>query len=232
MSTPPIVTEALSKTFPGGVKAVKEVSFTVKEGEAFGFLGPNGAGKEHHRGHADDAARPTGGRAFVQGIDVTADPDAVRRCIGLIFQETTSDYELTGRENLEQSAALYGVPRGDTRRRIDELLDRMQLTEAAGRAVKSYSGGMRRRLELAGGVIHSPKILFLDEPTLGLDPQGRAGLWEYVRNLRKESGMTLFLTTHYLDEADQLCDRLAIIDHGTIVAGEPRPNSRTRSAGT
>jgi ABC-2 type transport system ATP-binding protein len=222
MIAEPIVTLDLEKEFPGGIRAVRGVSFTVKEGEAFGFLGPNGAGKSTTVGMLTTLLRPTKGRAYVGGIDVTADPDRVRRSIGLIFQESTSDDELTGRENLEQSAALYGVPRVEARRRIEDLLNRMELTEAAGRLVKGYSGGMRRRLELAGGVLHSPHILFLDEPTLGLDPQGRAGLWEYVRAIRKESGMTIFLTTHYLDEADQLCDRIAIIDHGTIVAaGSP-----------
>ncbi|MCI4350725.1 MAG: ATP-binding cassette domain-containing protein [Thermoplasmata archaeon] len=213
-----VVVEQLEKTFPGGVRAVDGVSFAVREGEAFGFLGPNGAGKTTTVSLLTTLLRPTGGRALVDGIDVVADPGTVRRRIGLVFQESTAEDELTGRENLEISAALYGVSRSDAQKRIRDLLERMQLVEAAGRLVKTYSGGMRRRLELAAGILHRPKVLFLDEPTLGLDPQGRAGLWEYVREIRKESGTTIFVTTHYLDEADQLCDRVAIIDHGKIVA--------------
>jgi ABC-2 type transport system ATP-binding protein len=214
--------EQLEKVFPGGVRAVDKISFSVQEGEAFGFLGPNGAGKTTTVSLLTTLLRPTGGLATVDGIDVTNDPRAVRSRIGLVFQESTAEDELTGRENLEISAALYGVRRSEANRRINDLLGRMQLTDAAGRFVKTYSGGMRRRLELASGILHRPKVLFLDEPTLGLDPQGRAGLWEYVREIRKESGMTIFLTTHYLDEADQLCDRVAIIDNGKIVAaGSP-----------
>jgi ABC-2 type transport system ATP-binding protein len=216
--TDAVTVEQLEKTFPGGVRAVDGISFAVKEGEAFGFLGPNGAGKTTTVSLLTTLLRPTGGRATVDGIDVMKEPGTVRQRIGLVFQESTAEDELTGRENLEMSAALYGVSRSDAQKRIHDLLERMQLVEAAGRLVKTYSGGMRRRLELASGILHRPKVLFLDEPTLGLDPQGRAGLWEYVREIRKEFGTTIFLTTHYLDEADQLCDRIAIIDHGKIVA--------------
>jgi ABC-2 type transport system ATP-binding protein len=221
-TTDPIVAEHLVKTFPPSVKAVQDVSFTVRPGEVFGFLGPNGAGKSTTVSLLTTMLRLTAGHAEVDGIDVTAHPDRVRQHIGLVFQESTSDDELTGLENLQMSAALYGLSRAEADTRISELLDRMQLRDAKDRLVKTYSGGMRRRLELAAGILHRPSVLFLDEPTLGLDPQGRAGLWEYVRSLRKESGLTIFLTTHYLDEADMLCERLAIIDHGHIVAlGSP-----------
>ena len=220
--TDAIVADHLVKVFPGGVRAVDDVSFLVREGEAFGFLGPNGAGKTTTVSLLTTLLRLTGGTAFVDGVDVVRKPEIVRSRIGLVFQESTAEDLLTGLENLRLSASLYGVSRADAQQRIDDLLDRMQLREAARRLVKTYSGGMRRRLELAAGILHRPSILFLDEPTLGLDPQGRAGLWEYVRKIREEYGTTIFLTTHYLDEADQLCNRIAIIDHGKIVAaGSP-----------
>ncbi|MGI0055668.1 MAG: ATP-binding cassette domain-containing protein [Thermoplasmata archaeon] len=210
--------ENLTKVYNGQVKALDGISFEVKPGEAFGLLGPNGAGKTTTVSILTTLLRPTSGRAIVNGIDVTANPERVRRNIGLAFQVSTADGELTGRENLEVAAGLQGMPRAESRLRINELLDQMQLKSSADRLVKGYSGGMRRRLELAVGVIHSPRVLFLDEPTLGLDPQGRAGFWDYIRHLRKDTGVTLLLTTHYLEEADQLCERLAIVDHGKIVA--------------
>jgi ABC-2 type transport system ATP-binding protein len=210
--------EALSKTFNGSVRAVDNISFSVRQGEAFGFLGPNGAGKTTTVSLLTAQLAPTGGRAIVDGVDVFHHPEAIKRRIGLVFQESTADSDLTGRENLELAAALFGVPRREVRPRIDSLLERMQIGDAADRLAKTYSGGMRRRLELAVGIIHSPQVLFLDEPTLGLDPQGRAGFWRYVQELRKEHGMTVFVTTHYLDEADTICERIAIIDHGHIVA--------------
>ena len=214
--------EGLSKTYNNTVKAVDNISFAVNTGEAFGFLGPNGAGKTTTVSVLTAQLAPTAGRATVDGIDVFADPAEIKRRIGLVFQESTADSDLTGRENLELAAALFRVPRSEVRRRIDSLLERMKIGDAADRLAKTYSGGMRRRRELAVGIIHSPRVLFLDEPTLGLDPQGRAGFWGYVQELRKEQGMTVFVTTHYLDEADQICDRLAIIDHGHIVAtGSP-----------
>jgi ABC-2 type transport system ATP-binding protein len=217
-----IVAEGISKTYNGKVKAVEDVSFTVEAGEAYGFLGPNGAGKTTTVAMLTAQLAPTAGHAVVDGIDVFANPSAIKRRIGLVFQESTADSDLTGRENLELAAALFGVPRKEVTSRIDSLLDRMQIGDAAERLAKTYSGGMRRRLELAVGIIHSPRVLFLDEPTLGLDPQGRAGFWRYVEELRKDHGMTVFLTTHYLEEADGICERLAIIDHGHIVAaGSP-----------
>ncbi len=220
--TEAIVAKGLAKTYVGGVRAVDGVSFTVEEGEAFGFLGPNGAGKTTTVSMLTAGLRPTAGEAIVDGVDVFAHPSQIKQRIGLVFQESTSDNDLTGREHVELAAALYGVPRRETRSRVDSLLERMQLAEAADRLVKTYSGGMRRRLELAVGIVHDPRVLFLDEPTLGLDPQGRSGFWRYVKDLQKDHGLTVFVTTHYLDEADTSCDRLAIIDHGRIVAlGSP-----------
>ncbi|MCI4325926.1 MAG: ATP-binding cassette domain-containing protein [Thermoplasmata archaeon] len=216
--TEAIHAEGLSKTYNGKVKAVENVSFTVTAGEAYGFLGPNGAGKTTTVSMLTAGLAPTAGHAVVDGIDVFANPNEIKRRIGIVFQESTADSDLTGRENLELAAALFNVPRKESRSRIDSLLERMQIGEAAERLAKTYSGGMRRRLELAVGIIHSPSVLFLDEPTLGLDPQGRAGFWRYVEELRKEHGMTVFLTTHYLEEADGICERIAIIDHGHIVA--------------
>ena len=213
-----IVAEGLSKTFNGSVKAVDGVSFSVREGEIYGFLGPNGAGKTTTLSLLTAVLGPTAGHAVVDGLDVFRHPHDLKQRIGLVFQEATADQDLTGRENLELAAALFGVPLRETPRRVNELLDRLALADAADRLVKTYSGGMRRRLELAVGIVHSPRVLFLDEPTLGLDPQGRAGFWKIVSELRKDSGMTVFLTTHYLDEADGMFDRIAIIDHGKIVA--------------
>jgi ABC-2 type transport system ATP-binding protein len=213
-----ILAEDLAKTFGGTVKAVDGVSFTVRPGEAFGFLGPNGAGKTTTVSMLIGGLVPTRGHAVVDGVDVFRHPEQVKRRIGIIFQEQTADGDLTGRENLELAAALFGVPRREASSRIDDMLSRLQLADSADRLSKTYSGGMRRRLELAVGIIHAPHVLFLDEPTLGLDPQGRAGFWRYVEELRRLHGMTVFVTTHYLDEADTTCDRLAIIDHGKIVA--------------
>lgn len=214
----PILAENLVKVYGGKVHAVEDVSFAVKEGELYGFLGPNGAGKTTTVQMLTGNLRLTGGRATVAGLDVAREPLRVKERIGLVFQESTADPDLTGRENLELAAALFRVPLRTTKSTIDSLLERMQIGDAAHRLVKTFSGGMRRRLELAVGIIHSPTVLFLDEPTLGLDPQGRAGFWRYVQQLRKDHGMTVFVTTHYLDEADEMCDRIAIIDHGKIVA--------------
>jgi ABC-2 type transport system ATP-binding protein len=220
--THPIEAVELTKVYGGKVRAVDGVSFEVKEREAFGFLGPNGAGKTTTVSMLSAGLKPTQGRAVVDGLDISVYPEEVKRRIGVIFQETTADGDLTGRENLEVAAGTYGLGRSEGRARAKLLLDQMQITEAADRPAKTYSGGMRRRLELAVGLIHQPKILFLDEPTLGLDPQGRAGFWGFIQKLRAETGLTVFVTTHYLDEADQMCDRIAIIDHGKIVAtGSP-----------
>jgi ABC-2 type transport system ATP-binding protein len=198
--------------------AVDGVNFQVRAGEIFGFLGPNGAGKTTTVSLLTTLLTPSRGSAFIDGIDVTSDPSEIRRRIGLVFQVSTADGELTGRENLVFEAGLYGRSPTSVRAHVDALLAQMDLAAVADRLVKTYSGGMRRRLELAAGMVHEPRILFLDEPTLGLDPQGRAGFWKYIHHLRESQGVTIFLTTHYLDEADQLCDRIAIIDNGRIIA--------------
>jgi ABC-2 type transport system ATP-binding protein len=213
-----IVAQNLVKVYGGKVRAVDGVSFEVKPGEVFGFLGPNGAGKTTTVSMLSAGLRPTDGRAVVDGLEVRASPEQVKRHIGVIFQESTADGDLTGRENLEIAAGCYGISASEGKKRAEALIEQMQLTDAADRYAKTYSGGMRRRLELAVGLVHRPRILFLDEPTLGLDPQGRAGFWGFIQKLRKETGMTVFVTTHYLEEADEMCDRIAIIDHGKIVA--------------
>jgi ABC-2 type transport system ATP-binding protein len=220
--TEPIVAEELTKVYGGKVTAVNGISFTVHAGECFGFLGPNGAGKTTTVSMLSAGLRPTQGRAIIDGLEVGREPEEVKRRIGVIFQESTADGDLTGMENLEIAAGSYGLARSEGKSRAKALIEQMQLGEAQDRLAKTYSGGMRRRLELAVGLVHRPKILFLDEPTLGLDPQGRAGFWEFVQKMRRETGLTVFVTTHYLDEADQMCDRIAIIDHGKIVAfGSP-----------
>jgi len=206
-----------------GTVAVDGVSFQVRRGEIFGFLGPNGAGKTTTISILTTLLAPTAGRAHIEGIDVQSRPHDVRRKLGLVFQRSTADEELTGRENMAIEAGLYGLSGPAVNAHISELLTQMDLAPSADRFVKTYSGGMRRRLELAVGMVHNPQLLFLDEPTLGLDPQGRAGFWRYIRWLRESKGLTVFMTTHYLDEADQLCDRIAVIDHGRIIAlGTPK----------
>ena len=210
--------ENLTKRFSEDVLAVDNISFSVDEGEIFGFLGPNGAGKSTTINMLTTLLKPTGGKAIVAGLEVAKQQDEVRKVIGLVPQDLTVDDELSGRENMYLQADLYNVPRAEAKTRIEELLKLVNLEDAADRRVKTYSGGMRKRLELAEGLIHRPQILFLDEPTLGLDIQTRTAIWEYIRNLKKDNVITVFLTTHYLEEADGLCDRIAIIDHGKIVA--------------
>lgn len=206
-----------------GTVAVDGVSFQVRRGEIFGLLGPNGAGKTTTISILTTLLRPTSGRARVEGIDVLARPNDVRRILGLVFQKSTADEELSGRENMLIEAGLYGLSGSEVGDHVSDLLRQMDLAASADRFVKTYSGGMRRRLELAVGMVHKPRLLFLDEPTLGLDPQGRAGFWRYIRSLRESQGLTVLMTTHYLDEADQLCDRIAVVDHGKIIAlGTPR----------
>lgn len=198
------------------MRAVDGVDLDVADGEIFGFLGPNGAGKSTTVRMLTTLLVPTGGTATVAGYDVARDPDAVRRRIGVALQDAAIDPLMTGNELLELQAVLYGIPAARVRRRADELLERVGLTDAADRRVGTYSGGMRRRLDLALSLIHEPTVLFLDEPTTGLDPMSRITLWEEVRRLNRD-GTTVFLTTQYLEEADQLADRVAIIDHGRIV---------------
>lgn len=212
----------LVKTYPGNVEAVKGINFYVKEGEFFGFLGPNGAGKSTTIKVLITLLARTSGEVKIVGYDVEKDADAVRRSIGYGAQDASPDDELTARENLDIQGSLYGLDKATLKRRTEELIDLMDLREAANRKVGTYSGGMRKRLDLATALVHRPRVLFLDEPTTGLDPQNRAGLWRYLEKLNKEEGLTIFLTTHYMEEADKLCQRLAIIDGGKIIAeGSP-----------
>ncbi len=208
--------EGLSKVF-GQLKAVDNVSFEVEEGEIFGFLGPNGAGKTTTINMLTTLLRASGGTAVIDGLDIHKHPNEVRRKVGVVPQEYTADEDLTGLQNILLCADLYGIPRSNSKPHAMELMKLVELEDAADRKVSTYSGGMRRRLELACGLINYPKLLFLDEPTLGLDVQTRTAVWKYIRMLKEEYRMTLFLTTHYLEEADSLCDRIAIIDHGHVV---------------
>jgi ABC-2 type transport system ATP-binding protein len=212
-----IETRSLRRTFKGGVEAVRGVDLSVAEGEVFGFLGPNGAGKTTMVRMLCTLLPPTGGTASVAGIDVAADPAGIRRRIGVALQEIGLDPAQSGRELLELQCGLYGIGRASARTRAVELLDLVGLNDAADRRTKTYSGGMKRRLDLASALVHSPEVLFLDEPTTGLDPSSRRTIWDEVRRIN-EAGTTVFLTTQYLEEADVLCDRLAIIDAGSIVA--------------
>jgi ABC-2 type transport system ATP-binding protein len=215
-SPPAIVVESLTRRFDT-FTAVDAVSFEVGTGEVFGFLGPNGAGKSTTIGMLCTLLRPTGGHASVNGFDVARQADAVRRSIGMIFQDPSLDNYLTAQENLDFHAFAYDVPSSEARQRSAALLEMVELTDRRSDLVKTFSGGMKRRLEIARGLLHRPRVLFLDEPTLGLDPQTRGHIWNYILDLRKREGVTLFLTTHYMDEAEN-CDRIAIIDHGQIVA--------------
>ena len=217
----PIVAQNLVRYF-GDVKAVDGINITVKTGEIFGFLGPNGAGKSTAVRMLTTLLRPTSGTATVAGFDVAKHPDEVRRRIGVALQDAAIDPLMTGTELLRLQAVLYGIPQAHMKNRASELLERVGLTAAADRRVGTYSGGMRRRLDLALALIHQPTVLFLDEPTTGLDPMSRMSLWEEVRRLNNE-GTTVMLTTQYLEEADQLADRIAIIDAGKIVReGKPQ----------
>jgi ABC-2 type transport system ATP-binding protein len=212
-----IKVENLTKVYNHSLTAVDHISFDVKAGEIFGFLGPNGAGKTTTISMLITVLKPTEGKATILGNDIAKQSLGVRSSIGVVPQEYTADEDLTGYENIVLCADLYGIPRSISKKRALELLQLVELTPFKNKRVQTYSGGMRRRLELACGLINRPKLLFLDEPTLGLDVQTRAATWNYVKMLKKEYGMTLFLTTHYLEEADALCDRIAIIDHGKIV---------------
>jgi ABC-2 type transport system ATP-binding protein len=201
----------------GDFVAVAGVEFEVRQGEVFGFLGPNGAGKSTTINMLCTMMRPSSGTAVINGHDVVARPDLVRQSIGIIFQDASLDDRLTGLENLRFHAMLYDIPRETFAARSKELLAMVDLADKAGEQVRTYSGGMKRRLEIARGLLHHPKVLFLDEPTIGLDPQTRRHIWQYLMKLRLQEGVTMFMTTHYMEEAEH-CDRIAVIDHGTIVA--------------
>src|SRR3990172_5225263 len=217
MSEDAIKAEGLTKIFNHSLVAVDHINFSVKHGEIFGFLGPNGAGKTTTINMLITVLKPTEGTAYILGNDIAKQNTEVRNSIGVVPQEYTADEDLTGYENILLCADLYGIPRQISQKRAEELLNLVELTKFKDKQVQTYSGGMRRRLELACGLINRPRLFFLDEPTLGLDVQTRAATWNYIKLLKKEYGMTLFMTTHYLEEADSLCDRIAIIDHGKIV---------------
>ncbi len=217
---PIIETKQLTKVYPGGIKAVDQVDLNVSEGEIFGFLGPNGAGKTSTIMMLVTLSQPTAGKAWIDGHDIVKERNVVRQLFGYVSQDLAIDDQLTGWENLLLQGKLYHLSMTDIRKRGQEVLKMVDLWERRGDLVQNYSGGMRKRLDIACGLIHRPRILFLDEPTLGLDIQTRTRIWEYVRNLRDQFKMTIFITTHYMDEADKLCDRIAIIDRGTIKACE------------
>ncbi len=225
-----IETRDLTKKF-GGLTAVDSISFSVDRGEIFGLLGPNGAGKSTTISMLCTILRPTAGTAIVNGYDVSKHPAQVRNSIGIVFQDPSIDDKLTGRENLEMHADLYGVPRDKMKDRIDSVLKLVELEDRADDYMSTYSSGMRRRLEIARSLIHYPKVLFLDEPTIGLDPQSRDHIWSYIRELIKKEDITIILTTHYMDEADKLCGRIAIVDHGKIVAMDTPGNLKEQLGG-
>jgi ABC-2 type transport system ATP-binding protein len=212
---PAVLVEGLVKRY-GEVEAVSGIDFQVRAGETFGFLGPNGAGKSTTINMLCTLVRPSAGRALVAGHDVQHERDAVRRHIGLVFQDTTLDSYLTAEQNLRLHAELYGVPRETVATRMQEVMEMVGLWERRRSLVGSFSGGMKRRLEIARGLLHSPRVLFLDEPTVGLDPQTRSSIWRYIRELKQREEITIFLTTHYMDEAEY-CERIAIMDRGRII---------------
>jgi ABC-2 type transport system ATP-binding protein len=217
-----IEAENLFKTYPGEVRALDGLSFAVEEGTVFGLLGPNGAGKSTAVRIVTTLARPDSGSARIAGHDVLANPAKVRNAIGVVGQRAGADREATARENLRLSARLHGMRGTEREARIDELLERFGLSEAADRIVRGFSGGMERRLDIALALVHRPRVLFLDEPTTGLDPEVRADMWHEIERLGREEGMTVLLTTHYLEEADRLAAQLAIVDRGKVVAtGSP-----------
>jgi len=209
--------QSLTKTY-GEFTAVNDISFAVERGEIFAFLGPNGAGKTTTIKMLTTLLKPTRGAVEIDGLDPVTHPHQARRCFGIVFQDPSLDAELTAYENMELHGVLYHVPRKVRTERIEALLKLFELWERRDKYVKEFSGGMKRRLEIARGLLHTPKILFLDEPTLGLDPQSRNQLWTHVRHLNETESVTVFLTTHYMDEAERVAHRIAIIDHGRIVA--------------
>jgi ABC-2 type transport system ATP-binding protein len=202
----------------GDLKAVNDVSFSVSKGEIFGFLGPNGAGKTTTIKMLTTLLHPTSGSMTLEGFDPVHEQSKVRASFGIVFQDPSVDDELTAWENMELHGVLYGVPKELRRKRIEELMEVVGLTDRKNDLLKFFSGGMKRRLEIARGLLHHPKILFLDEPTLGLDPQTRNSMWEHIKQLNEKENITVFFTTHYMEEADRNADRIAVIDHGTIVA--------------
>jgi ABC-2 type transport system ATP-binding protein len=227
---PAIETKYLTKKY-GDLTAVDELNLTIYYGEVFGLLGPNGAGKTTIISMLCTIIKPSSGNAAVNGFDILKKPADVRRSIGIVFQDPSIDDRLTGRENLQLHACLYDMPAELTKKRISDVLNLVGLEDRADSVMKTYSGGMRRRLELARGLLHHPNVLFLDEPTLGLDPQTREHLWAYIENLARTTGITIIITTHYMEEADKLCNRVAIIDYGKIKVVDTPANLKTALKG-
>jgi len=222
-----VETQSLSKIYPNGLKAVDEISIKIEPGEIFGFLGPNGAGKSTTIMILTTLLKPTSGKAFVAGFDVATHAKNVRQNIGYVQQDSTVDEYLTGRENLELQAKLNHIPRDIMKKRVDEILQIVELVDRQNEPVVTYSGGMRKRLDIAGGLLHRPQVLFLDEPTLGLDIQTRYKIWDYIKKIHKEFNMSIFLTTHYMEEADKLCDKISIIDKGKIKVTDSPKNLKS-----
>jgi ABC-2 type transport system ATP-binding protein len=225
-----VETENLTKKY-NDLLAVDQLNLQIREGEIFGLLGPNGAGKTTTLSMLATLLKPTTGTARVNSYDITSQPSEVRQSIGIVFQDPSSDDILTGWENLYLHSLMFGVPKEERKKRIDYVLSLVDLTDRSGDIVKKYSGGMRRRLELARGLLHNPRILFLDEPTLGLDPQTREHIWKYIENLVRAERVTIIITTHYMEEADRLCNRIAIIDHGRVVALDSPSNLKSKLGG-
>lgn len=230
MNTPAIETFNLTRRFDD-IVAVDNINIQVNNGELFGLLGPNGAGKTTLINMLSTMIQPSNGSAQVWGADITKQPSEVRKNIGMVFQGTTLDDRLTGKENLDLHGRLYGLPKQLRKQRIADVLELVELNDKADVIVKTYSGGMMRRLEIARGLMHHPKVLFLDEPTLGLDPQTRNHIWDYIRQLNKEKNVTIMLTTHYMEEADHLCNRIAIIDFGQVKALDTPENLKNALGG-
>jgi ABC-2 type transport system ATP-binding protein len=225
-----IETVGLTKRFDK-ITAVEDVNLEVDQGEIFGLLGPNGAGKSTFISMLCTILKPTSGTAKVEGYDIVSQASDVRRSIGIVFQDPSIDDKLTGMENMELHADLYNVPRDVMHSRIDEVLKLVELEDRSSNFVNTYSGGMRRRLEIARSLIHYPRVLFLDEPTVGLDPQSRDHIWNYIRDLKKRENITIILTTHYMEEADKLCDRIGIIDRSKIIALDTPENLKSKLEG-
>jgi ABC-2 type transport system ATP-binding protein len=222
--------KSLTKTF-GKIQAVRGIDLNIGKGEIFGLLGPNGAGKTTTIGMLCTIVRPTSGSATLAGFDIVKNPAEVRRHVGIVFQDPTLDTVLTGHENLELHARLYGMPANQREKRITEMLELVDLSGRSNDITRTYSGGMRRRLELARGLLHKPAVLFLDEPTLGLDPQTRARTWDYIKKMAQKEQTTVVLTTHYMEEAQLVCDRVGIIDHGQIMALDAPDNLKESMGG-
>ena len=227
-----IEAQALVKTYPPSVRALDGLTFTVRAGTIFGLLGPNGAGKSTTVKILNTLCRPDSGLARVAGLDVVTAPDAVRRAIGCVAQKSGVDINASGRENLSLQGQFYGLGGAALRARVDELLARFSLAASADREARTYSGGMKRKLDVAMGLIHEPRVLFLDEPTTGLDPEARADLWREIERLAREQGITILLTTHYLEEAEELCEEIALIKGGRLIARDSAGGLRERYEAT